>query len=89
MKMMMMIKDRRDIKPLLVKFGVALALSFAGFLFSRIRTKRIKPPDSPAPPLSDSDKTVDNDGRSRVKDDPQPEMDSVDAYNYVRKYPNH
>ena len=50
--MMMMIKERRDVKPLLVKFGVALALSFAGFLYSRIRTKRIKPPDSPPPPPS-------------------------------------
>ncbi|XP_050384167.1 protein CHUP1, chloroplastic-like [Argentina anserina] len=37
----------RDIKPLLVKFGVALALSFAGFLYSRFRTRRIKPSQPP------------------------------------------
>ncbi|KNA16301.1 hypothetical protein SOVF_090400 [Spinacia oleracea] len=79
--MMMMINGRRDIKPILVKFGVALALSFAGFLYSRVRIKRIKPSGpSPSPTVSDSDKKVDYDGRLRVKDDPQPEMDSVDAY---------
>lgn len=37
----------RDIKPLLLKFGVALALSFAGFLYSRLRTRRIKPSQPP------------------------------------------
>ena len=45
---MMMVKEQRDIKPLLLKFGVALAISFAGFLYSRLRTKRINP--SPPPP---------------------------------------
>jgi len=44
-----MIKERKDIRPLLVKFGVALALSFAGFLYSRITARRIKPSDSPPP----------------------------------------
>uniref|UniRef100_A0A803MLZ4 Uncharacterized protein n=1 Tax=Chenopodium quinoa TaxID=63459 RepID=A0A803MLZ4_CHEQI len=76
---MMMIKDRQDIKPILMKFGVALALSFAGFLYSRIRIKRINPPDPPLPPVSDSDKKADSEGRIRVKDDNQPEMDLVDA----------
>lgn len=75
----MMIKERRDIQPLLVKFGVALALSFAGFLYSRIRTKRIKPSIAP-PPVSDTDKKVDYDGRLRIKEDPQHDLDSVDAY---------
>ncbi|XP_021749873.1 protein CHUP1, chloroplastic-like isoform X2 [Chenopodium quinoa] len=77
--MMMMIKDRQDIKPILVKFGVALALSFAGFLYSRIRIKRINPSDPPPPPVSDSDKKADSEGRIRVKDYNQPEMDSVNA----------
>ena len=45
----MMEREKKDIKPLLLKFGVALALSFAGFLYSRFRTKRIK--SSPPPPL--------------------------------------
>jgi len=31
---MMMVRDKKDINPLLLKFGVALALSFAGFLSS-------------------------------------------------------
>ena len=39
---MMMVKEQREIKPLLLKFGVALAISFAGFFYSRLRTKRIK-----------------------------------------------
>lgn len=76
---MMMTKERKDIRPLLVKFGVALALSFAGFLYSRIRTKRINPSDdsSPSPPPpSDSDRKIEYGGRLRIKEDPQAEMDS-------------
>ncbi|KAB1218482.1 Protein CHUP1, chloroplastic [Morella rubra] len=42
-------REKRDIKPLLLKFGMALALSFAGFLYSRLRTRRIKPSPPPAP----------------------------------------
>jgi hypothetical protein len=45
-----MVREKRDINPLLLKFGVALALSFAGFLYSRLRARRIKlspPPPSP------------------------------------------
>lgn len=80
LKMMMMIKDRNNIKPLLVKFGVALALSFAGFLYSRIRTKRIKPPASPNSGSNKSHKTVDHNGTLKVDDDPQTEIDSTDAY---------
>ena len=44
---MIKVAKNRDIKPLLVKFGVALALSFAGFLYSRLRTRRIKPSQPP------------------------------------------
>ena len=32
------------------KFGVALALSFAGIIYARVRHKRIRPSDPPAPP---------------------------------------
>ncbi|OWM77096.1 protein CHUP1, chloroplastic [Punica granatum] len=42
---------QRNVKPLLVKFGLALAFSLAGFLFSRLRTRRVDPnlpPSSPA-----------------------------------------
>uniref|UniRef100_A0A2P2NGS8 Uncharacterized protein n=1 Tax=Rhizophora mucronata TaxID=61149 RepID=A0A2P2NGS8_RHIMU len=45
-----MAKEKKDIKPILVQLGVAVALSFAGFLFSHIRTrgrKSSKPPHSP------------------------------------------
>ncbi|KAH9614253.1 hypothetical protein KSS87_013116 [Heliosperma pusillum] len=76
--MMMMIKEKRDVRPLLVKFGVALALSFAGFLYVRIRTKRIQPSNSP--PKSDSNKKADCGGRLRIKDDCQLEIDSTDSY---------
>lgn len=45
-----MVKDKKDIRPVLVKLGVALALSFAGFLYSRIKCRRpifSQPPCSP------------------------------------------
>ncbi|RDX81416.1 Protein CHUP1, chloroplastic, partial [Mucuna pruriens] len=38
----MMIREERGVKPVLLKFGLALALSFAGFIYSRLRTRRIK-----------------------------------------------
>ncbi|OVA14458.1 hypothetical protein BVC80_1361g10 [Macleaya cordata] len=47
-----MMKDKRDIRPLLIKLGVAFALSFAGFVYSQLRTKRLRqsstPPSSPS-----------------------------------------
>ncbi|XP_020228514.1 protein CHUP1, chloroplastic [Cajanus cajan] len=43
---MMVIREERGVKPVLLKFGLALAVSFAGFLFSRLRIRRIKPPKS-------------------------------------------
>lgn len=42
-------REKSNIKPLLVKFGVALALSFAGFIYSRFRNRRIKPSLPPPP----------------------------------------
>ncbi|KAK3437177.1 hypothetical protein EUGRSUZ_C01652 [Eucalyptus grandis] len=38
-----MVREKREIWPILLKFGVALALIFAGFLYSRIRTRRVIP----------------------------------------------
>ncbi|XP_022724778.1 protein CHUP1, chloroplastic-like isoform X2 [Durio zibethinus] len=52
MFVVMMLKEKRDLRPLLVKFGVAVALSFAGFLFSRLRTRKTKPSLPPPPPPS-------------------------------------
>ncbi|KAK1315517.1 hypothetical protein QJS10_CPA06g01016 [Acorus calamus] len=41
---------KREMKPLLLKFGMALALSFAGFIYSQIRSKKSSPlPRLPAP----------------------------------------
>ncbi|KAK7294280.1 hypothetical protein RJT34_17167 [Clitoria ternatea] len=41
-------REERAMKPILLKCGLALAVTFAGFLFSQYRTKRIKPcPTSP------------------------------------------
>ncbi|TKY48226.1 CHUP1 [Spatholobus suberectus] len=42
----MMIREERGVKPILLKLGLALALSFAGFLYSRLRIRRIKPSKS-------------------------------------------
>ncbi|XP_027340228.1 protein CHUP1, chloroplastic-like isoform X2 [Abrus precatorius] len=40
---MMMIREEKGVKPILLKVGLALALSFAGFLYSRLRPRRIRP----------------------------------------------
>ncbi|GKV27206.1 hypothetical protein SLEP1_g36402 [Rubroshorea leprosula] len=59
----MMVGDKRHIKPLLVRFGVALALSFAGFLYSRLRNKMVKPYLPPVSPRSSDHRTeVDDSG---------------------------
>ncbi|ESW22579.1 hypothetical protein PHAVU_005G164900 [Phaseolus vulgaris] len=42
----MVIIQEKGVKPVLLKFGLALALSFAGFLYSRFRIRRIKPSQS-------------------------------------------
>lgn len=47
---MMKLGEKRDIKPLLVKFGVAFVFSLAGFFISRHRTKKAKPALPPCPP---------------------------------------
>ncbi|XP_020227631.1 protein CHUP1, chloroplastic [Cajanus cajan] len=36
-------KEEKSMKPFLLKCGLALALTLAGFLYSHVRTKRIKP----------------------------------------------
>ncbi|KAF4362123.1 hypothetical protein F8388_023975 [Cannabis sativa] len=48
----MKLKERGDMRPLMLKFGMALALSFAGFIYSRLRTRRIKPALPPPTPRS-------------------------------------
>lgn len=59
----MQAREKRDINPVLLKFGVALALSFAGFLFSRFRTRRIKSsPPPPSPRSSDQSSDISFDG---------------------------
>ncbi|XP_006826759.2 protein CHUP1, chloroplastic [Amborella trichopoda] len=40
-------KERREMKPLLLKLGVAFAISLAGYLYSHIKT-RINPPPPPS-----------------------------------------
>ncbi|KAI3865934.1 hypothetical protein MKW92_032962 [Papaver armeniacum] len=53
-----MMKDKKDIRPLLVKLGVAFALSFAGFVYSQFKIRRlnqsITPPPSPSASSSSS-----------------------------------
>lgn len=49
---MAIVGENKDVRPLLVKLGLALAISVAGFFFSRFKTKRIgpfRPPPSPQP----------------------------------------
>ncbi|GAB4842320.1 hypothetical protein Ancab_012290 [Ancistrocladus abbreviatus] len=70
----MMITEKQRTKLLLIKFGAALALSFAGFLYSRRRTKRIKPPPQllpslPPSPSSGCSRQFDSQGRAEIKDD--------------------
>ncbi|WRX26389.1 hypothetical protein QQP08_018876 [Theobroma cacao] len=69
----MMLKAKRDLRPLLVKFGLAVALSFAGFLFSRLRTRKFRPylPRPPSPRVSDRGSKVDSGGKDQYKDDAQ------------------
>ncbi|XP_019194170.1 PREDICTED: protein CHUP1, chloroplastic isoform X2 [Ipomoea nil] len=40
-------REKRDIRPVLLKFGVAVALSLGGILYTILRNKRIKPPKRP------------------------------------------
>ncbi|XVE88788.1 hypothetical protein DITRI_Ditri19aG0097100 [Diplodiscus trichospermus] len=71
MFIVMTLKEKTDLRPLLVKFGVAIALSFAGFLYSRLWTRRTKPylPPPPSLHVSDPPSEVDSRGNDRSKDD--------------------
>ncbi|KAK6914810.1 hypothetical protein RJ641_019927 [Dillenia turbinata] len=60
-----MMKEKKDIRHLLLKFGVAVAISFAGFLYSRLRINRIKPSNSSS---SSSGKELNAGGRERADD---------------------
>ncbi|XVE52002.1 hypothetical protein DITRI_Ditri02bG0085400 [Diplodiscus trichospermus] len=68
----MMFKEKRDLRPLLVELGVAIALSFAGLLYSRLRTRKTKP-YLPPPSLRVSDhcNQVDSGRNDQCKDDVQ------------------
>ncbi|XP_039004596.1 protein CHUP1, chloroplastic-like isoform X1 [Hibiscus syriacus] len=46
-----MSREKRDLRPLLLKFAVAVAISSAGFIYSRRRTRKTKP-YLPLPPPS-------------------------------------
>ncbi|KAI4329192.1 hypothetical protein L6164_021483 [Bauhinia variegata] len=66
-----MMGHERDIKPVLLKFGLALALSYAGFLYYRLRIRRTKPSTTkPSERPSDHDDEVSlGRGRSQHKED--------------------
>ncbi|KAL6996372.1 hypothetical protein U1Q18_006501 [Sarracenia purpurea var. burkii] len=49
MSLITMVKEKRQIGPVLLKFGVALALSLGGILYSILRAKRIRPSEPPRP----------------------------------------
>ncbi|KAL2516304.1 actin binding protein family [Forsythia ovata] len=49
-----MVREKRDIRPVLLKFGVAFALSLGGILYTFFKTKKIKPNKS-QPPQSSQD----------------------------------
>ncbi|XP_075098695.1 protein CHUP1, chloroplastic [Nicotiana tabacum] len=51
-----MMRDKRDLRPVILKFGVALALSLGGIIFTFFRNKRIKPSNSPPSPSSGGQK---------------------------------
>ncbi|XP_010999303.1 PREDICTED: protein CHUP1, chloroplastic-like isoform X2 [Populus euphratica] len=63
-----MVRDKRDISPVLLKFGAALAVSIAGFLLSRLKTNRNKSSQPPHSPRSSVDVGR---GRSWRRDDLQ------------------
>lgn len=42
-RLILMMREEKGAKPFIVKLGLALALSFAGFIYSRFRARRIKP----------------------------------------------
>ncbi|KAF6162515.1 hypothetical protein GIB67_003061 [Kingdonia uniflora] len=48
----MVFYGKRDLKPLIFKLGVALALSYDGFFYSHLKTRRIRPTHSRPCPCS-------------------------------------
>ncbi|KAL1298254.1 hypothetical protein HN51_042634 [Arachis hypogaea] len=42
-------REEKGPKPFIVKLGLALALSFAGFIYSHLRAKRVKPSNNTSP----------------------------------------
>lgn len=55
-------KEKSDIKPIILKVGVALALSFASFLYSRLKARRVNRslPPPPPPPQSPRSSGLEN-----------------------------
>ncbi|KAK6787434.1 hypothetical protein RDI58_015959 [Solanum bulbocastanum] len=47
-----MVREKKDIRPVILKFGVALAISLGGILFTFFRTKRVKHSNSSSSPNS-------------------------------------
>ncbi|KAJ0007429.1 hypothetical protein Pint_29560 [Pistacia integerrima] len=83
----MKLGDKRDIRPILIKVGVALTISLAGFIYSRLRPKRPKPSLPPPPSLprnSDSGDDLELRGTAQCKDDVSScSIVSVAAQKYV------
>ncbi|XP_059640680.1 protein CHUP1, chloroplastic-like isoform X1 [Cornus florida] len=64
----MSMREKRDIRPVLLRFGVALALSLGGILYSILRTKPTRP--SKSLPPSDCGNQVDSEvGKSGLEND--------------------
>ncbi|XP_022885085.1 protein CHUP1, chloroplastic isoform X2 [Olea europaea var. sylvestris] len=61
-----MVKEKRDIRPELLKFGVAFALSLGGILYTLFKNKKIKP-DKSQPPQPSQD--VGGESRELENDD--------------------
>ncbi|KAI3463293.1 hypothetical protein Pfo_019956 [Paulownia fortunei] len=76
----MVAKEKRDIpiRPVLLKFGVALAISLGGILYTFFRTKRIKPPKSkPSQRSPGNGSQADSRGQSgELRDDDRALQDS-------------
>ncbi|GMI82108.1 hypothetical protein like AT1G52080 [Hibiscus trionum] len=66
-----MSREQRDLRPLLLEFGVAVAISSAGFLYARHRTRKTKlylPSPPPSRRVSDCCSEVDDGGNDDVSD---------------------
>ncbi|MCI35086.1 protein CHUP1 chloroplastic-like, partial [Trifolium medium] len=59
--------EEKGMKPILVNFGLALALSFAGFICSRLRITTINHSPNPNSPTSGHESEVDLGGDSGAK----------------------